>query len=102
MAHANRNGEPDDRIGHLEHERENDFGVSTHERLAQAALSADLADAFHEHGQRAPGKPGPLHLQLCFPRAGVYRLWAQLQRRGIVHTARFTVLVSPMGATADR
>ncbi len=55
------------------------------------AASADLIDLIHTHPLRADG---PLvQFDVEFPRAGMYRVWVQFQRKGVVNTARFDVPV---------
>lgn len=59
-------------------------------------VSSDLDSARHSH----PFAPlsttlGPrIAFQVLFPRAGIYKLWVQFQRRGRVLTASFTVPAS--------
>jgi hypothetical protein len=56
-------------------------------------VSADLADAVHSHPitpLTSPGGP-TIFFQQRFPRAGLYRVWAQFQRGGTVATVSFTV-----------
>lgn len=58
-------------------------------------LSADPAAYVHSHPAGAPSGPGPeVVFEALFPRPGTYRIWAQFQRRGRVHTVSFTVPVS--------
>lgn len=52
--------------------------------------SADLIDLIHTHPFLADGGPQP-QFNVVFPRAGLYRIWVQFQRRGVVNTAVFTV-----------
>ena len=54
--------------------------------------SDDLIDLMHEHPWSAGGGP-EMQFNLVFPRARMYRLWIQLQRKGVVNTAVFTVPV---------
>jgi len=61
------------------------------------AASGDLVDMIHTHPFLADGGP-QVQFNLIFPRAGVYRLWVQFQRKGIVGTAAFNVQVSELGA----
>jgi hypothetical protein len=37
-----------------------------------------------------------LQFNLIFPRAGVYRVWVQMQRQGVVNTFAFNVPVSEL------
>jgi hypothetical protein len=57
------------------------------------AAGTDLIDAIHEHPIYADGKP-EVQFNVFFPRAGMYRVWVQFQRNGVVNTAAFTVPVS--------
>lgn len=54
--------------------------------------SADLIDMLHIHPFLADGKAA-MQFNVIFPRAGLYRLWTQFQRKGIVNTTVFTVPV---------
>ena len=60
------------------------------------AVNGDLSAAFHSHPVDAVSSlSGPtVVFQMLFPRAGMYRVWAQFQRAGRVTTVRFTVPVS--------
>jgi hypothetical protein len=62
------------------------------------AASSDLIDMMHNHPfQSADGKANAykeLEFNMIFPRAGVYRVWIQFQRQGVVNTAAFDVPVS--------
>ena len=59
--------------------------------------SADLEIAAHSHPVAAISSAGgpTIVFQTLFPRAGVYRMWMQFQRRGEVCTVPFTVSVAP-------
>lgn len=59
------------------------------------AASADLIDLIHTHPFIADGGA---HMQFnaVFPRPGMYRLWPQFQRRGVVNTLRFTLPVKAL------
>jgi hypothetical protein len=54
--------------------------------------SEDLIDMIHTHPLIADGS-SELQFSLVFPRPGVYRVWVQLQRNGVVNTAHFDVPV---------
>jgi hypothetical protein len=61
------------------------------------AASADLIDMIHNHPSDA-GDPGggaykDIAFTMVFPRAGVYRVWMQFQREGVVNTVAFDVPV---------
>jgi hypothetical protein len=59
------------------------------------AASGDLVDAIHEHPIYADGKP-EVQFNVFFARAGMYRVWVQFQRNGVVNTAAFTVPVGEL------
>jgi len=75
------------------HDLEPYLGASGH----LLVLSADLETAFHSHPiAELSDQLGPqIVFQVLFPRAGAYRLWVQVQRRGAVATAAFTVRAQP-------
>ncbi|HEY3744060.1 MAG TPA: heavy metal-binding domain-containing protein [Bryobacteraceae bacterium] len=56
------------------------------------AASEDLVDMIHNHPFLANGGP---HVQfnMIFPRPGIYRVWVQFQRKGVVNTFAFNVPV---------
>lgn len=58
------------------------------------AASDDLIDMMHTHPFLADGGPN-MEFRLVFPRARIYRVWVQVQRKGIVNTAHFDI---PVGA----
>jgi hypothetical protein len=60
-------------------------------------VSEDLEDAFHSHPLAAVSSvSGPdIVFQTAFPRAGLYRVWIQVQRSGRVSTFAYTVPVIP-------
>lgn len=59
------------------------------------AGSDDLIDLIHTHPLVADGGP-QVEFSLVFPRARVYRLWVQFQRKGVVNTAHFDVPVTEL------
>ena len=59
------------------------------------AASEDLVDMIHTHPFLADGGPN-IQFNLIFPRPGVYRLWVQFQRKGVVNTVAFNVPVSEL------
>lgn len=59
------------------------------------AASADLIDLIHTHPFIGEGGPR-MQFNVVFPRPGMYRLWPQFQRRGVVNTLRFTVPVKAL------
>jgi Heavy metal binding domain len=54
------------------------------------AVSHDLVDAIHTHPFLADGGPS-MQFNLFFPRVATYRLWLQIQRKGVVNTVSFTL-----------
>lgn len=59
------------------------------------AVSNDLIDTIHSHPFLADGGPD-MQFNVFFPRAGTYRIWLQLQRKGVVNTVSFTVRVTEL------
>ena len=61
------------------------------------AASADLVDMTHNHPIAAASSSGgakkDIQFNMAFPRAGVYRVWVQFQRLGVVNTVAFNVPV---------
>jgi hypothetical protein len=59
-------------------------------------VHSDLSVSFHSHPVAEITKQfGPtVVFQMVFPRAGVYRVWAQFQRHGTVGTTAFTMSVA--------
>jgi hypothetical protein len=57
--------------------------------------SDDLIDLIHTHPFIADGGP-QIQFNVTFPRARVYRVWVQFQRRGVVNTAHFDVPVEDL------
>jgi hypothetical protein len=60
------------------------------------AVSNDLIDTIHTHPFLADGGPA-MQFNLFFPRPAPYRLWLQLQRKGVVNTVAFTINVQALG-----
>jgi len=65
------------------------------------AASADLIDMVHGHPIAAIDNSGggakELQFDMAFPRSGVYRIWVQFQRLGLVNTVAFNVPVEEPG-----
>ncbi len=59
------------------------------------AASDDLIDLIHTHPFIADGGPN-MQFTLEFPRARVYRVWVQFQRKGVVNTVHFDVPVKEL------
>jgi hypothetical protein len=59
------------------------------------AASSDLVDTIHTHPFLANGGPR-IQFNMIFPRPGVYRVWVQFQRKGVVNTVKFDVPVSEL------
>lgn len=64
------------------------------------AASWDLIDMIHTHPLYVTdpdnGAYKQIQFNVIFPRAGVYRLWVQFQRKGVVNTVVFNVPVSEL------
>ena len=56
------------------------------------AASADTVDLIHAHPAIADGGT-QIQINVIFPRPGMYRLWIQTQREGVVNTVPFTLRV---------
>jgi hypothetical protein len=65
------------------------------------AVSSDLVDMVHSHPTGASDAKSnaykEIKFDLVFPRAGVYRVWVQFQRLGVVNTVAFNI---PVGESA--
>lgn len=62
------------------------------------AASDDLVDMIHAHPFIADGGP-EMQFNLVFPRPRMYRIWVQVQRKGVVNTAHFDVRAKPAPPT---
>lgn len=64
------------------------------------AASADLIDMIHTHPFLENDPAGEnfkqVQFNLIFPREGVYRVWVQFQRKGVVNTAAFNIPVTTL------
>ena len=58
--------------------------------------SHDLIDTIHAHPSVADGGPR-MQFDVFFPRAAIYRIWIQFQRKGQVNTVAFTLPVKALG-----
>lgn len=62
------------------------------------AASSDLIDLMHTHPflvtDPEEGAVKQIQFNLIFPREGIYRVWVQFQRKGVVNTAVFNVPVT--------
>jgi hypothetical protein len=58
------------------------------------AASADLIDLLHLHPFLITGNV--IQFNLIFPRQGLYRVWTQFQRSGVVNTVEFTIPVKSL------
>lgn len=56
--------------------------------------SADLIDLLHTHPFLVTG--GVIQFNVIFPRDGLYRVWTQFQRSGVVDTVVFTIPVKAL------
>ena len=56
--------------------------------------SADLIDLLHTHPFLVTG--GVIQFNVIFPRDGLYRVWTQFQRSGVVNTVVFTIPVKAL------
>jgi Heavy metal binding domain len=57
--------------------------------------SSDLIDLLHLHPFLADGGP-QAQFNVIFPRPGLYRVWTQFQRSGVVNTTSFTIPVAAL------
>ena len=59
------------------------------------AASEDLIDLLHLHPISADGK-SHMQFNIIFPRAGLYRVWTQVQREDVVNTLVFNIPVKDL------
>jgi hypothetical protein len=59
------------------------------------AASEDLVDLLHFHPFLADGG-ATVQFNVIFPRPGLYRVWTQFQRKGVVNTTMFTIPVKAL------
>jgi hypothetical protein len=67
------------------------LGVWAHMLIA----SGDLVDMIHEHPWNVQSVP-LLDFKLIFPRHGIYRVWLQFQRDGVLNTVAFTPRIAEL------
>ena len=64
------------------------------------AASSDLIDMIHTHPflvtDPGDGAYKQIQFNMIFPRTGIYRVWVQFQRKGVVNTVAFNVPVSEL------
>jgi hypothetical protein len=64
------------------------------------AASSDLIDMIHTHPiyvtDPEEGAYKQIQMNMIFPRPGIYRVWIQFQRHGIVNTAAFNIPVEEL------
>lgn len=62
------------------------------------AASSDLIDMIHNHPWATADPSGNkyklLQFNMTFPREGIYRVWIQMQRKGVVNTVAFNIPVA--------
>ena len=59
------------------------------------AVSNDLVDTIHSHPFIADGGPN-MQFNIFFPREATYKVWLQMQRKGVVNTVAFTLPVEQL------
>jgi len=67
-----------------------------------AVLSADGRDFVHVHPQDSAPGASRVSAHAVFPRAGLYKMWVQMQRHGQVVTAAFVVAVQAARAEGSQ
>jgi hypothetical protein len=76
------------------------IAMAAQERLTEQMMGGTGADGGHDahrHGAHelpVAAVPGAITIPYAFPRAGRYRLWVQVRRAGMVHTAAWDVEVA--------
>lgn len=58
-------------------------------------VSRDLIDMLHVHPFLKDGS-STIQFDVIFPRSGLYRIWTQFQRKGVVNTTVFTISVKDL------
>lgn len=58
-------------------------------------VSSDLIDMLHVH-PFLKGRDSTIQFNVIFPRSGLYRIWTQFQRKGVVNTTMFTIRVKDL------
>ena len=58
-------------------------------------VSSDLIDLIHVH-PFLKDQSSTIQFNVIFPRSGLYRIWTQFQRNGVVDTTVFTVPVKEL------
>lgn len=64
-------------------------------------LSSDGEDFVHVHALDDAGPASRVSAQAVFPRPGLYKLWAQMQRRGVVVTIPFVLSIGVSRAASS-
>jgi hypothetical protein len=64
------------------------------------AASNDLIDMIHTHPiyvtDPDEGAYKQIQINMIFPRPGIYRVWVQFQRKGVVNTVAFNIPVDEL------
>lgn len=58
-------------------------------------VSSDLIDMLHIH-PFLKDRDSTIQFNVIFPRSGLYRIWTQFQRKGVVNTTMFTIRVKDL------
>jgi hypothetical protein len=65
-------------------------------RMGSLACRKFGSHRYDPHASSLGGGGPTVQFNLIFPRPGIYRVWAQFQRRGVVNTAAFNVPVAAL------